>query len=109
MFRYTPSGHYRLRLRLNDGGTNAQLQEVSGTTTTNLATNSAFTPTLRQWYHLEVQVEEVSNGVQIRAYIDGQLVISHTDTTPRDPALWAFTPTIACCAPVLSTTSSSRA
>ncbi|MDW8293309.1 MAG: LamG-like jellyroll fold domain-containing protein, partial [Anaerolineae bacterium] len=85
VFRYTPSGHYRLRLRLNDGGTNAQLQEVSGTTTTNLATNSAFTPTLRQWYHLEVQVEEVSNGVQIRAYIDGQLVISHTDTTPRDP------------------------
>lgn len=89
IFHHTAGGHYRLRLRLSDGGTNLQLQEISGTATTNLATTT-FTPTVRRWYHLEAQVEETPGGLRIRGYVDGQLLINVVDPTPRTPGSVGF-------------------
>ncbi|MCS6773845.1 MAG: hypothetical protein NZ693_07025, partial [Thermoflexales bacterium] len=81
-FRHTANNYYLLRLRQNDGGTNLQLQEVTGVTFSTLGT-ATFTPLTSTWYHLEVQVEEVAGGVRIRAFVDGQLYFDVTDSTPR--------------------------
>lgn len=83
IFRSTGStSYYLLRLRQSDGGTGLELQERSGGSFSTLA-SAAFTPQENRWYHLEVQVENVTNGIRIRAYVDGQLYFDVVDTSPR--------------------------
>ncbi len=83
IFRSTGStSYYLLRVRKNDGGTALELQERVGGSFSTLA-STAFTPQENRWYHLEAQVENVTNGVRIRAYVDGQLYFDIVDPTPR--------------------------
>lgn len=81
VFRHTTNGYYLLRLRQGDGGTNLQLQRVSGSTFTTLGT-ATFTPITNRWYHLEVRAEETPGGLRLRAYVDGQLYFDVTDAAP---------------------------
>lgn len=82
IFRSTSStSYYLLRMRKNDSSTALELQEMNGSFSTLASTT--FTPQENRWYHLEVQVENVTNGVRIRAYVDGQLYFDVTDPSPR--------------------------
>jgi len=82
VFRYTANNYYLLRLRQADGGTNVELQEVTGGTFATLA-SAVFTPATNRWYHLEVRVEDAPGGLRIRGYVDGQQYFDLVDPTPR--------------------------
>jgi photosystem II stability/assembly factor-like uncharacterized protein len=64
----------------NTGDQWSLVREVQGVTTT-LQTVTNVSP-VNEWYHLNISVHTIPEGAQVEAFINGELILSHTDPTP---------------------------